>query len=115
MDNRAVASSSRSKGSSGPTGSALSGVQVENLTPDAARRLNLSPTARGVLITDIDPDSGAASAGLQRGDVIEEINRQPVANVGEFNAALQKAGKNNVLLRVRRADGARFIIVKPQA
>jgi hypothetical protein len=37
-----------------------------------------------------------------------------VANVNEFNAALQKAGKQNVLLRVRRADGARFVVVQPR-
>jgi serine protease Do len=98
----------------GAAGSALAGVAVENLTADTARRLNLPATARGVVITDVDAESAAADAGLRRGDVIEEVNRQPVANVNEFNAALQKAGKQNVLLRVRRADGARFVVVQPR-
>jgi S1-C subfamily serine protease len=101
-------------GGSGAAGSALDGVQVENLTPDITRQLNLPSATRGVVIANVDADSGAADAGLRRGDVIEEINRQPVASVNEFNAALQKAGRQSLLLRVRRAEGARFIVVQPQ-
>ena len=109
----ATTASNRS-GSPDAAGSALAGVQVENLTPETTRRLNLPTTARGVVITSLEADSSAAAAGLQRGDVVEEVNRQPVANVNEFNAALQKADKKSTLLRVRRPDGARFIVVKPQ-
>ncbi len=113
MDLRAIGATG-SRGESGPTESALSGVRVENLTPEMARRLNLPPSSRGVVITEVDPDSGAADAGLQRGDLIEEVNRQPVANASEFDAALRKAGKQSVLLRVRRAEGPRFVVVKPR-
>jgi serine protease Do len=105
---------SAGKGQSSPLASSLAGVRVENLTPEIAHRLNLSPTVRGVVITEVDPDSGAADAGLQRGDVIEEVDRQPVSNASEFDAALRKAGKGDVLLRVRRADGARFVVVNPR-
>lgn len=110
----ATTASNRSGSTPDAAGSALAGVQVENLTTETTRRLNLPTTARGVVITALDADSSAAAAGLQRGDVIEEVNRQPVANVNEFNGALQKAGKKSALLRVRRPDGARFIVVKPQ-
>ncbi|HWQ36078.1 MAG TPA: DegQ family serine endoprotease [Blastocatellia bacterium] len=106
--------SSRGGSSPGEPGSALVGVQVENLTAETARRLNLPVTARGVVITDIDSDSPAADAGLQRGDLIVEVNRQPVTSVSEFNTALQRAGKKSVLLRVRRADGARFVVIEPR-
>lgn len=99
-------------GSPGAVGGALAGVRVEDLTLETARRLNLPAPARGVVITEVDADSGAAEAGLQRGDVVEEVNRQPVVNVHEFHAALQKAGKKSVLLRVRRAEGTRFIVVR---
>jgi type II secretory pathway component PulC len=51
---------------------------------------------------------------LQRGDVIEEVNRQPVTSPGEFEAVLQKVGKQSVLLRVRRGDRGSFIVVKPR-
>jgi Do/DeqQ family serine protease len=101
-------------GGSGSTAGALAGMQVEDLTPDVTRQLNLPPSTRGVVVTNVSGDSGAADAGLRRGDVIEEVNRQPVANVNEFNAASQRAGKNSVLLRVRRPDGARYVVVRPQ-
>jgi Do/DeqQ family serine protease len=94
----------------------LSGVRVENITPEWAERLKLQSSARGVVVVDVDPDSNAAAAGLRPGIVIEEVAKQPVSNVNEFNAAIQKADKKEVLLRVRRvADGrssSSFIIVK---
>lgn len=113
LDLKAAARGGGGGGSQGAEGSALAGVQVGNLTSDILRQLNLPPASRGVVITNVDADSSAAGTGLQRGDVIEEIDRQPVTNVNEFNAALQKAGKKSVLLRVRRPDGARYIVVRP--
>lgn len=114
VDPQAVARSRGGGGSPGAASSALAGTQVEALTPNLAQQLNLPPNVRGVVVTAVAADSSAADAGLQRGDVIEEVNRQPVSNLSEFNAALQKAGKRSVLLRVRRADGARYIVVRPQ-
>jgi serine protease Do len=113
MDPKTIAGAA-ARGGSGPTDSALSGVSVDSLTTETARRLNLQPGVRGVVVTDVDPDSGAANAGLQRGDMIEEVNRQPVTSPGEFEAALKKAGKQSVLLRVRRGERASFIVVKPR-
>jgi serine protease Do len=60
----------RSGSDSVATESALSGVRVENLTPELARQLNLPTTARGVAVSDLDADSGAAEAGLRNGDLI---------------------------------------------
>jgi serine protease Do len=112
VDSKTIAGGA--EGEDSPAGSALSGVQVENLTAEMTRRLNLPTGTRGVVITDVNPNSGAADAGLQRGDVIEEVNRQPVANAREYEAALQKAGTQNVLLRLRRGEIASFVLVKPR-
>jgi serine protease Do len=112
MDSKAIAAGAG--GGAGPTSGALSGVSVESLTSETARRLNLALGARGVVVTDVAPDSGAADAGLQRGDVIEEVNRQTVTSPGEFEAALNRAGNQSVLLRVRRGDRASFVVVKPR-
>jgi serine protease Do len=63
--------------------SPLASIHVDELTPEKARQLDLPPNAKGVLVTDIDPDSGMAE--LQKGDVIEEINQQPVTSVSDYN------------------------------
>src|SRR5262249_30280723 len=64
-----VKTASRNRGgdeSSSGTGSALAGVQVENLTPDITRQLTLPPSTKGVVIINVGPDTNAAEAGLKR-------------------------------------------------
>lgn len=94
----------------------LSGISVENLTPEISEKLRLQSSTHGVIIDEVDPDSNAAAAGLRRGDVIEQVEKQPVTNVNEFNSAVQKADKKEVLLRVRRSveghSSSSFVIVK---
>src|SRR5215467_12421204 len=63
--------------------SPLASIHVDELTPERARQLDLPPNAKGVMVTDVDPDSGVAE--LQKGDVIEEINQQPVTSVSDYN------------------------------
>jgi serine protease Do len=93
----------------------LSGVSVENITPEWAQKLKLEPSTRGVVVVDVDADSNAAAAGLRPGHVIESVAKQPVTSVNEFNAAMKKADKKEVLLRVRRLDGrSSFVVVKSE-
>ena len=55
-------------------------MTVADLDQDARQQLQLPDNIQGVVVTDVDPDSNSADAGLQRSDVIVEINRQPVTN-----------------------------------
>ena len=82
---------------------ALEGVSVENLTSQIARELKLPAGAAGVVVNEVSPASAAASAGLKQGDVIQEVNRRPVKNVAEFEAAVRNS-KDGTLLLVNR-DG----------
>jgi serine protease Do len=59
------------------------GMEVRPITPDVARQLNLKST-EGVVVARVDDDSAAAEAGIQRGDVIREINRQRVRSAQDF-------------------------------
>ena len=91
-----------------PAGRAL-GLSLQALNPDIIRTLNLPAGSRGVVITAIDPSSDAADKGLQRGDVILSVNRQPVANPTQvlgFVDAARKAGRTSVLLLVKRGTTA---------
>jgi serine protease Do len=54
-------------------GSTMKGLKVDNLTSDIANQLNLPLSTKGVVVESVDESSNAAAAGLQRGDVIQEV------------------------------------------
>jgi serine protease Do len=87
---------------------ALEGVEVTNLNAGIAKELGISSATKGVVVTDIDPASKMADSGLQKGDLIQEVNHQPVGNVSEFQSALRKAGSDPLLL-VNREGRTLFI------
>ncbi len=88
------------------------GLQVSDLTDDVARQLNLSGV-HGVMITGVDPDSLAASAGLEEGMVISRVGQKKVASVEEFRAAVNDVDLNEgLLLLVQTSDGSRFVVLK---
>jgi serine protease Do len=90
----------------------LQGVTVENLNADAARELKLPAGTKGVVVDNVDPASRAADAGLQRGDVIQQVNHKPVSNVKEYSQAVGSSAKDQpVLLLVDRNGGSMFLAV----
>ncbi|MGO8817931.1 MAG: DegQ family serine endoprotease [Terriglobia bacterium] len=87
---------------------ALEGVTVGNVTDAAVQQLGLPTNTKGVVVTGIDPASPVADSGLRQGDVIQEVNHQPVTNVSDFDRAVHKAGKDPLLL-VNRQGNTLFI------
>jgi len=98
----------QAKTEEGSSDKALDGVTVENLDAQTARQLGLPAATAGVVVTDIDQASSLASAGLRRGDVIQEVNHQPVRNVTQFEEAMHKAGDHPLLL-VNRQGSTLFL------
>jgi serine protease Do len=87
------------------------GVTVQNLTDDLAKKFGLEGL-KGVVVTEVEPDSPAASAGIQPGSLIQEVNRQPVENTKQFNEEVEKAMKEGrVMLRVRYENSSIFIVL----
>jgi serine protease Do len=83
------------------------GLSLSPLTPQLGRAANLPATAKGVIITAVDPNADAAEQGLQRGDLIASVNNQPVTTPAQVIAAVEaarKAGRTSVLLLVRRGN-----------
>jgi serine protease Do len=75
--------------------------------------LGLPSATKGVVISDMDPNSPAAQSGLQPGDVIQSVNREPVNSVADFNRLAGQA-KGRTLLRVYRpGQGGVFVVVTP--
>jgi len=89
------------------------GVSVAPLTPELAAQLRTPKNAHGLVVRDVNPDGRAADAGIQTGDVIEQVNRQPVQSVDDLKAALRRSGDKPVLLLVNRQGNETFITVKP--
>ncbi|MFH1079763.1 MAG: PDZ domain-containing protein, partial [Pseudomonadota bacterium] len=90
------------------------GVTVQNLTPQIARELGLKKSA-GVVVTKVEPDSPAAEANIQVGDVIQSVNRKAVKNVDDFVKIVEKAkGGGSLLLLVQRGQHAMFVALAPK-
>lgn len=92
---------------------AFAGVAVQDLDRETAKELGLKGKTQGVVVTGVEPDSGAEKAGLMPGDVIREINRQPVKSVKEFEKVSSAVKKgDNVLILISRRGNALFLTAK---
>ena len=98
------------------TGTALEGVQVQELSSDIAQQLNLPTGTHGVVVTSVDPSSPAAAAQppLNRGDVIQEVNHKPISNTADYEKALSGADKQSVLLLVNHGGVTGYVVVEPR-
>jgi serine protease Do len=94
----------------GKSGDALQGITVQDVNARTARQLGLPPTAAGVVVTGVDPNSKAADSGLKRGDVIQEVNHKPVRNTSDFESAMRNAKDTNLLL-VNRQGNTMYLAV----
>ena len=85
------------------------GLRLRNLTPELAEQLGYAEAEGGVLITGVRSGSEAARRGLSRGDLIVEVNRQPVASVKEYREIIEELDSGAaVLFRVRRGETNRL-------
>jgi len=84
---------------------ALAGVKVADLEPEVRRQLGVPPSVRGALVSELEPASNSAEAGLQYGDVIMEIDRQPVSNSSDAVKLGRQARGDQILLKIWRRQG----------
>jgi serine protease Do len=85
------------------------GLMFEDLSPDIAGRLGIKDD-KGVIVSAVQPGSPADLAGIRRGDIILEVNQEPVDSVNDVKKQMAKAGeKDSLLLLVNRGDGKFFV------
>ncbi len=101
-------------GGGNPSGEGRYGMSLSPLTPDLIARLGLRPNAQGVVVLDVDPAGPAADAGMRPGDVIEQVNRQPVRSLEELRAALDRAGSRPALLLINRRNSSLYLTLGPR-
>lgn len=93
--------------------SGLAGIQVGELTPALARQLDLPNGIRGVVVTNVETSSGVAE--LQKGDVIEQVNQQPINSVADYNKIVSSLDSAQPqVLSVCRHRARSFLVLRPR-
>jgi serine protease Do len=100
----------RASRETGPSEQALEGVSVEDLDARTARQAGLPANTKGVVVTEVDPSSAAASAGLREGDVIQEVNHHAVTSLDDLSSALHRSNGGSLLL-VNRGGNKLYLAV----
>jgi serine protease Do len=91
------------------------GVVVADVTGDVRTALNLPKNVQGAVIVELDSASPAAQAGLRVGDVIEEVNKQPIKNAKDLVVLSKKLKPNEkILMRVYSQGRSGYVALEPQ-
>ena len=88
------------------------GLSLTPLTDEQREALGIGDDVNGLVVTSVDDFSDAFTKGIREGDVITEVGQEPVANPKEMRArikAAEEAGRNSILLLVRRDGAPRFV------
>lgn len=85
------------------------GLTVQTITPQLAEQLN-AKAGEGVVITQVKPNSIAASAGIEPGSIIVQVNRKPIKNAEDFKREVKKSSASkSILLLIKKNNMQQFI------
>ncbi len=88
------------------------GLTLQELTRELAERFDYE-TDSGLIVSNVEPGSPAARAGLKPGQLVEEVNRKPVNSLADLKAAIgQSRDPGNILLRVRSGNYATYVVLE---
>jgi PDZ domain/Wzt C-terminal domain len=91
------------------------GVELQRPTAELAQQYRLRKDVKGMVVTDVRPDSPAARAGLKAGDVIQRVDDKRLDDFQDLDAALHRndGGLKEVRLQIQRDGSARDVVVRP--
>jgi len=88
------------------------GLSVQELTPELAKSLSLEGE-KGVVVSSVERGGSAYEAGIQRGDLIQEIENEPVEDMDDYTRIMQEAAsKKQILMVVRHRGHTRYVVLK---
>ncbi len=88
------------------------GMRVRNIDPEIAEQLGVSSEQNGVVVVNLDPESKTAQAGVRRGDIIIEINRESIKNLKDYRAQIKEIDKGDTVQMLLRRGGGGMLAVK---
>ena len=88
------------------------GLELSGLKPEMARRLGIPKDEKGVLVTRVSPDGRGAKAGIQRGDVVKEINHKPVSTLEDYYRKLENASSDKPIQFLIKRPNVGYLAIK---
>jgi serine protease Do len=88
------------------------GLRVRDIDPEIAEQLGVGPDQRGVVVVQVDPESTAAEAGIRRGDIVIEINREAVKNLNDYQSRIEAIDKGDTVQMLLRRGAGGMVAVK---
>ena len=113
-EERAAKPTEESSPETGASDNGKLGIAVQPLTPALAQELGISVDTQGLVVVEVDPSGPAADAGIERGDVIEQVNQETVSSAADLSAAAERSGKNPLLLLVNHRGTTIFVTIRPR-
>ena len=110
----AMGSRGNGMGENAATGKPRWGMSLQDLTPDLRDQLQLPNSVHGAVVAEVQPGSSAENAGLQRGDIILEVNRKPMHSAQDVQQALSGvANGQDALVLVWSNGGSTYRVLHP--
>jgi serine protease Do len=98
-----------------PPDNVLAALRIQALDPAMMSQMNIPAKTTGVVITSVEAGSSAEAAGLQRGDVIQEVNHEVVKSLDDYQKAANKIKKDELaVLLLSRQGNNLFVAVNPK-
>ena len=88
------------------------GMKLSELTPESARRFGFDETEKGVVVTEVTSDSKPGQAGIEPGDIIQEINRAPIGSIADYNSQMDRVSSGETVRMLIKRRGVGFIVAK---
>ena len=98
-----------------PPDNVLASLRVQALDNALMSQLNISAKTTGVVITSVEPGGEAEAAGLKRGDVLQEVNHEPVKSLADYQKAAEKIKKDEpAVVFVNRQGNSLYVAINPK-
>lgn len=92
----------------------LAGLSVEGINPENRKQYNIPEQAKGVVVSKVKPGSAVEGAGIQVGDLIQEVSREPIKSLDDYSRIATKIAKEElVVLLVNRRGNNLFVAINP--